>query len=38
MGNCQVSNLEYWDENVSGKMYLITYKKSLFYLLIFLTI
>lgn len=37
MENCQVNNLEYWDGNVSGKMYLVTYKKSFFSLLIFLT-
>lgn len=36
MGNCQVNSLEYWDENVSGKMYLVTYRKSVFCLLIFL--
>lgn len=24
MGNCQVDILEYWDENVSGEMYLVT--------------
>lgn len=38
MGNCQVNKLEYWDENLSGKMYLVTYRKLFFYLLIFLTI